>query len=98
MFERIFVPLDGTEHAERALPVAARIARATGGTLVLVSVVLPVIEYATYMVSQTVETPPTAHEALLERASTYLDEVLLRYEADMTGLKKEKLVTSGAAS
>ena len=32
MFERIFAPLDGTEHAERALPVATRIARATGGT------------------------------------------------------------------
>lgn len=36
MFERIFVPLDGTEHAERALPVATRIARATGGTLIFV--------------------------------------------------------------
>jgi nucleotide-binding universal stress UspA family protein len=34
MFQRILVPLDGTEGAERAIPVAARIARATGGAIV----------------------------------------------------------------
>ena len=32
MFERILVPLDGSTRAERALPVAARIAQASGGT------------------------------------------------------------------
>jgi len=98
MFERIFVPLDGTEHAERALPVATRIARATGGTLMFVSVVFPLVEYATYTVSQTVDLHPTAHEAMRERASAYLDDVLLRYEAELAGLKTEKLITSGSAS
>lgn len=44
MFERIFVPLDETEHAERALPVATHIARATGGTLIFVSVVFPLTD------------------------------------------------------
>lgn len=29
MFKHIMVPLDGTERAERALPVAAKIARAS---------------------------------------------------------------------
>lgn len=39
MFQRILVPLDGSEHAESALPVAENIARTTGGELVFVRVV-----------------------------------------------------------
>jgi nucleotide-binding universal stress UspA family protein len=39
MFRRILVPLDGTEGAERAVPVAARIARASGGAIILVRAV-----------------------------------------------------------
>ena len=38
MFKRILVPLDGSERAERALPVAARLARASGGSISLVRV------------------------------------------------------------
>lgn len=39
MFKRILVPLDGSGRAERALPIAARMARAGGGSIVLVQVV-----------------------------------------------------------
>ena len=39
MFKRILVPLDGSGRAERALPIAARMARACGGSIVLVRVV-----------------------------------------------------------
>jgi nucleotide-binding universal stress UspA family protein len=39
MFQRILVPLDGSTRAERAIPVAARIARASGGAVVLVRAV-----------------------------------------------------------
>lgn len=39
MFQRILVPLDGSSRAERAVPVAARLARASGGTVILVRVV-----------------------------------------------------------
>jgi nucleotide-binding universal stress UspA family protein len=39
MFQQILVPLDGSPRAEQALPVAARIARFTGGSLLLVQVV-----------------------------------------------------------
>ena len=35
MFKRILVPLDGSTRAERAIPVAARIARAGNGPVVL---------------------------------------------------------------
>lgn len=38
MFKRILVPLDGSTRAERAIPVAARIARASGGAVILVRV------------------------------------------------------------
>src|SRR6266566_8544696 len=39
MFKRILVPLDGSGRAERALPIAARMAQAGGGSIVLVQVV-----------------------------------------------------------
>lgn len=41
MFQRIMVPLDGSERARQAIPVAARIARASGGSLILFSVLAP---------------------------------------------------------
>lgn len=46
MFQHILVPLDGSFRAEQALPVAARLARATGGSLLLVRVVSPPIDYS----------------------------------------------------
>ena len=45
MFKRIVVPSDGSSRAERALPVAARIASASGGSLLLVQVISPPIDY-----------------------------------------------------
>lgn len=45
MFERIIVPLDGSSRAEQALPVAARIAHASGGSLHLLQVISPVVDY-----------------------------------------------------
>lgn len=39
MLQRILVPLDGSDRAEQAVPVAARLARAFGGTVILVQVV-----------------------------------------------------------
>jgi len=41
MVQQILVPLDGSDRGERALPVAARLAEATGATLHLVRVVEP---------------------------------------------------------
>ena len=41
MFKQILVPLDGSARAEQALPLAARLARATGGTVTLVQAVSP---------------------------------------------------------
>lgn len=41
MFQRILVPLDGSERARQAIPLAARIARASGGSLLFFSVLPP---------------------------------------------------------
>jgi nucleotide-binding universal stress UspA family protein len=45
MFQRILVPLDGSVRAEYALPIAARIARASGGSLHLLEVIGPPLDY-----------------------------------------------------
>jgi nucleotide-binding universal stress UspA family protein len=50
MFKRILVPLDGSELAERAVPVAAQIARASGGSILLFGVVTAPIEYGSSFV------------------------------------------------
>lgn len=39
MFQRILIPLDGSSRAERAVPVAVRLAHASGGSVILVRVV-----------------------------------------------------------
>lgn len=44
MFKRILVPLDGSDMAELAIPVAARLAHAAGGTVILVQVVAVPVE------------------------------------------------------
>ncbi len=44
MLKRILVPLDGSACAERAIPLAARIVRASGGMLILLRVVGSAIE------------------------------------------------------
>lgn len=45
MFKRILVPLDGSDLASRALPVAAQIARTTGGSIILFGVATTPIMY-----------------------------------------------------
>lgn len=48
MFQQIVVPLDGSVRAEQALPVAAHIARACGGSVLLLQVVTTPIDYGPY--------------------------------------------------
>ena len=74
MFERILVPLDGSPRAEQALPVAARIARASGGSVILLQVVSPPIDYGGGLT----QTPLMTEEVIeteLAISSSYLDRV-----------------------
>lgn len=49
MFHRILVPLDGSHRAEAAIPVAARLARVTRGTVVLMRSIEPLTPYGPYL-------------------------------------------------
>ena len=53
MYKHILVPLDGSTRAERAIPVAARIAHATIGTVVLVQIATLPFTYSPYLASVT---------------------------------------------
>jgi nucleotide-binding universal stress UspA family protein len=72
MFQRILVPLDGSVRAERALAVAARLARASLGTVTLVRVVSPPVNQAVSRLSSTVYALDRG-ETELARATRYLD-------------------------
>jgi nucleotide-binding universal stress UspA family protein len=95
MFQRILVPLDGSERAERAIPVAARIARATGGSIVLLRVVNPSAEFAGYLT----ESPTLIQEVLetdIANAIEYLAKVATSAELEGIGTKTEVLTGMAA--
>jgi nucleotide-binding universal stress UspA family protein len=74
-FKRILVPLDGSERAERAIPLAAHIAQASRGSVLLVRVVSP--QVVSGMGFAPVE---EGLEAALAAADTYLKQVERRDE------------------
>ncbi len=73
MYKRILVPLDGSARAERSIPVAARIARATDGMVVLVQIATLPFTYSPYLGSATYA--DEAIEADLNEVVKYLDSL-----------------------
>ncbi len=73
MMKRILVPLDGSPRAERALPVAARLAHANQGSIVLLQVVRPPMNAADLF--SPVASPSDRVNADVMRAARYLDQV-----------------------
>jgi nucleotide-binding universal stress UspA family protein len=98
MLKRILVPLDESERAERAIPVAARIARASGASIVFVHVVLPAVEFGTYTVDHLVALKPGAFERRLAKANDYLTHVVQAYASHLAGIDVATDIVSGAAS
>ena len=89
MFKRILVPLDGSTRAERAIPVAARIARAMSGSVVLMQVATIPVTYASYLGSstntlETIESELTDAESYLRKVAG--SEVLRGIEAETQAL------------
>lgn len=100
MLKRILVPLDGSSRAERAILVAARIARATHGSVLLLQAVGIPPEYSTYLYgSYIAQTPVFAQEVLdseKARAEEYLSQVM-KLDA-LTGVEVETRALIGAAA
>src|SRR5258708_27660758 len=80
-FRRILVPLDGSERAERALPVAARLARFSGGSITLLRILASPIG----LMGRSTEPPMLESSgASIARASDYL--ALLAASAILAGI------------
>ena len=90
MFKTILVPLDGSTRAEQALPVAARIARNSGGSIVLLRVVTAPIDFAWSIM----ESPMMMQEAIDEdiaKAKEYLNTITALAVLDGIAVKTEVL-------
>ena len=100
MFKRILVPLDGSLRAERALAVAARLARTADGTVVLLQAVGIPPEYSTYLYGPYLAQPNVQGEDVLEAkeaaAKAYIETV--RQSDKLAGVKVETKVVVGAAA
>lgn len=96
MFKTILVPLDGSHRAEYALPIAAQMARHTGGILVLVRVVSFATEYWPTVPALM---PPVMHLAVdgeLQEAAIYLRHVAA--STDLAGIEVITTALHGVAA
>lgn len=93
MFQRILVPLDGSARAEQAISVAARIARASGGSIVLLQVCTAGIDYA-WMAMESSMMMQATLDADCDRAAEYLASMARSHELE--GIKTTTVVLEGA--
>jgi nucleotide-binding universal stress UspA family protein len=95
MYARILVPLDGSERAERALPVAARIACASGAQVILLRVVRVPVPLTSVFAPTTYDAAPAASmEASESQAKEYLEQIA--GSPTLAGLATEIVVPVGA--
>ncbi|HEX9131686.1 MAG TPA: universal stress protein [Ktedonobacteraceae bacterium] len=99
MFKRILVPLDGSPRAESALAVAARVARASDGTIVLLQVINIPAMYTPYIYGPDMAQSPMYAQELIDieqlNAEKYLAEIA---KSDtLAGIEVEKTVIPGTA-
>jgi nucleotide-binding universal stress UspA family protein len=73
MYRHILVPLDGSARAESVLPMAARLARNTRGTLILVQVVSLASEYWPAITTPYPSMAQAAVDSELAEAESYLE-------------------------
>src|SRR5262245_47519071 len=96
MMRHILIPLDGSDLAERAIPVAARIAKATEPSAIsLVRVIRAPAEFETAVTDAAVWAP-AADEDEKRKANDYLHEVAQRPE--LAGLAVTERIYAGPPS
>ena len=95
MFKRIIVPLDGSNKAERAIPVATRIARASKGSIIFLQVVTVPLEIGSQVIPLSGYSSTTLDNDI-NTATNYLAAIARRDELDGIGLKM-KVLTGTAA-
>jgi nucleotide-binding universal stress UspA family protein len=95
MFERILVPLDVSRRAEQALPIAARLARASRGTDVLLRVVSLPNALVSYLALEPIPIEVDI-DAAREEARNYLDHIATGRR--LVGIHTEAEVILGQAA
>jgi len=98
MFQRIIVPLDGSRRAERAIPVAAPLARASQGSIVFLRVVVPRHDVGFYGAEPAVGVLPSQLESTIAEADQYLSSVATMFRDYLTGIKIETEVETGSVA
>jgi len=99
MFQRILVPLDGSARAEHAIPVAIRLARAPGGTVVFVYVVHSQSEIGEFGgEDEAMGVAPSAYEKHLACAEHYFQQMTSLFANDLAGIHVEQEVETGATA
>lgn len=92
MYTRILVPLDGSPRAEAALPVAARLALTSGGTLVLTRIVNVNPELSPYFAVPIGSAPQLTYD-IIDDAKAYLEQ--MRYHPSIRRIATETNVFLG---
>lgn len=92
MYTRILVPLDGSPRAEAALPIATRLALASGGTLILTRIVNVSPELSPYFALPVGSAPQLTYD-IIDEAKTYLEQV--REHTNRHGIPVETNVSVG---
>ncbi|MGZ3630530.1 MAG: universal stress protein [Ktedonobacteraceae bacterium] len=90
MFGRILVPLDGSPGAERAIPAAARIARAFSSSMILLVVIRSPISSGKYSVPEEYSKADIDKE--LAKATAYLHRIVQSVELDIITTEVPTLV------
>lgn len=99
MLNRILVPLDGSPLAESALAVAARVAHASDGTIVLLRVIGVPATYTPYIYSSDMAQSPALAQELLDTEQVNAEKYLAEIAAldVLAGIKVEAIVNPGTA-
>jgi len=96
MFNTLLVPLDGSAQAEQALPLASRIARHSGSTLLLLRVINPTNDLRMFVPELMALSPDDTMEPDFRDATAYLARLVKTPE--LSDVKLSFRVVSGIAA